>query len=147
MAVWRFRASGRHVASLGFDTGALVGAPLRPSECALMALAASPDGKRIAAANRDGTVLLLDAAGKLLQTQALSAQVTALALARDGLQLAVGSSEPPSLKLYVAGQANPNCSRACWRFQLALRSGLATPSLFPAAPTGTCACGRATPRR
>jgi len=89
------------------DTGALVGAPLRPSECALMALAASSDGKRIAAANREGTVLLLDAAGKLLQTHSLSAQVTALALAGDGLQLAVGSSEPPSLKVYAAGQTKP----------------------------------------
>ena len=90
-------------------TDQAVGVAVRVSGCALVALAISRDGSRLAAADSQGHVAITDPGGKMIERrlQASETSVTALALSADGLLLAVADGAR-NVQLFVSGQPRPS---------------------------------------
>jgi WD40 repeat protein len=78
------------------------------TDCALEAVALSRDGRRTAVADSEGNVIVLDAAGKVLEVrpQVDSDPVSALALSADGSQLLV-ATRGGKLRRYTSGVETP----------------------------------------
>lgn len=82
IVLWRLPSGG----------GAAKSQPLRHHRRPLTTLAWAPDGRMLAAGDRDGRFSLWDAKGALLFTQGLDEEITTLGWAPDGSALALGTT-------------------------------------------------------